>query len=142
MQQMTDKEYRSFMLDTVRTGKLATVRDDGRPHVAPIWYTLDGDDLIFMTGEDTVKGENIKRDPRVAISVDEETPPFAFVLFEGEAEILDPTQEELIKWSTQIAGRYMGADKAESFGKRNAVPGELLLRIKPTKVIARKNVSD
>lgn len=142
MHKMTDEEYRKFMLDTVRTGKLATVREDGRPHVVPIWYHMDGDSLIFMTGEDTVKGKNIKRDPRVAISVDEENPPFAFVLFEGEAEILNPTPDELLMWSTKIGGRYMGEDRAEEFGKRNAVDGELLIRVIPTKVIARGSVSD
>jgi len=49
MQTMTPDECRAFLLARARTGKLATVRADGRPHIAPIWFTLDGDDLIFTT---------------------------------------------------------------------------------------------
>jgi predicted pyridoxine 5'-phosphate oxidase superfamily flavin-nucleotide-binding protein len=52
-QQMTNEEYRSFMLDLARTAVLATVRADGRPHAAPIWFDLDGDTLVFTTGEST-----------------------------------------------------------------------------------------
>ena len=142
MQDMTKAEIREFLIGMVRTGKLATIRADGRPHLAPIWYTLDGDDLIFMTWHESVKGKNIRRDPRVSLCVDDEKPPFAFVIVEGEATIDEVTPEQRLKWSTEIGGRYMGADNAEAYGKRNAVEGELIIRLKPTKIIAKKNVSD
>jgi PPOX class probable F420-dependent enzyme len=138
---MTREEYRSFMLDRARTGKLATVRADGRPHVVPIWFDLDGEDLIFTTGESTVKGRNILRDPRVSLCVDDEEPPFSFVLFEGEAEIVDKPGE-LLHWATRIGGRYMGEELAEAYGRRNAVPGELLVRVRPAKVIALAGIAD
>ncbi len=141
MQNMNDEEYRSFMTGTVRTGKLATVRKDGRPHVAPIWFDLDGDDLVFMTWHESVKGLNIKRDGRVAICVDEEQPPFAFVIFEG-ATTIDTAPDQLKYWATRIGGRYMGQDQAEAYGERNGVEGELVIRVTPTKIIAKKNVSD
>lgn len=141
MQEMSRREWRSFMLDRPRTAKLATVRADGRPHVAPIWFDLDGEDLLFTTGESTVKGRNIRRDPRVSLCVDDEEPPFAFVIVEGEAEIVDDP-EELLRWATRIGGRYMGEELAEAYGRRNAVPGELLVRVAPTRVVARKNISD
>src|SRR5215204_4737535 len=80
---MTEEEYREFMLDHPRTAVLATVRADGRPHVAPIWFDLDGDTLIFTTGESTVKGRNMLRDPRVSLCIEEEKPPFHFVLIAG-----------------------------------------------------------
>ncbi len=142
MQKMTKDEIRSFLIDTPRTGKLATVRADGRPHVAPIWFTLDGDDLIFNTWHESVKGKNILRDGRVSICVDEEQPPFSFVIVEGLATIDDVTPEQRVKWAGDIGGRYMGADRAEEFGKRNGVDGELVVRVTPTKIIAQKNVSD
>lgn len=141
MQKMTDDEYRSFLMAETRTGKLATVRADGSPHVAPVWYVLDGDDLVFMTQETTVKAKNIKRDGRVAISVDDEKPPFAFVMIEGNAAFMDVSSEEQQMWATRIGGRYMGADRAEEFGKRNAVPGELVIRVHVTKVVAIKDMS-
>ena len=45
-------------------------------------------------------------------------------------------EASLQDWLAAIAGRYVGTDRAEGFGKRNAVPGELLVRLKPTKVTA------
>lgn len=139
--EMTPEEYRSFMLDHVRTAKLATVRPDGRPHVAPIWFHLDGDDLIFTTGEDTVKGRNMRRDPRVSLCVDDEDPPFAFAIVEGEAE-LSRNAPDLLRWATLIGGRYMGEELAEAYGRRNAVEGELLVRVRPVKVRACKEIAD
>lgn len=135
-------EWRSFLRQPVRPAMLATVRRDGRPHVAPIWIAVDEDDsIVFTTGADTVKGRTIRAEPRVAICVDDDQPPFSYVLVEGTAEVsTDPG--ELLLWATRIGGRYMGADRAAQFGRRNAVDGELLVRVAPIRVVARKNISD
>ncbi len=138
---MSDEERRAFLMHGTRTAKLATVRADGRPHVAPIWFALDGDDVIFNTGAGTAKGRNLVRDPRASIAVDDETPPFSFVLVDGVCEISDEPAAKL-EWATRIAGRYMGAGRAEEFGRRNAVPGELLVRLVPTRVFARADMAD
>jgi PPOX class probable F420-dependent enzyme len=139
---MSADEARAFLSAGTRTGKLATVRDDGSPHVAPIWFVLDDDGaIVFTTGEDTVKGTAIRRDPRVSICVDDETPPFAYVRVDGSVTISEDLDDMLV-WTTRIAARYMGDEKAESYGKRNAVKGELLVRIQPTKVVGHKNVAD
>jgi PPOX class probable F420-dependent enzyme len=82
---MTESDWRSFLSSGTRTAKLATRRPDGRPHVAPVWFILDSDDLVFTTHYDTVKARNLRRDPRVMLAVDDEQPPFAFVLVEGSA---------------------------------------------------------
>lgn len=140
-QRMTAEECRSFLTAGTRTGKLATVGADGRPHVVPIWFALDGDTVIFTTGASTVKARNMRREPRVSLCVDDETPPFAYVLIEGTAETSDNLQE-MLDWTTRIGGRYMGADLAEAYGKRNAVEGELLVRVRPAKVIALKGIAD
>jgi PPOX class probable F420-dependent enzyme len=137
---MTEEEYRSFLLDRARTASLATVRADGRPHVAPIWFDLDGDTIVFTTGESTVKGRNMLRDPRVSLCIDEEKPPFHFVLIEGTAE-LTAEDPDLLYWATRLGNRYMGADRAEEYGRRNAVEGELLVRVTPQKILAYKNIS-
>ncbi len=132
---MSPERVRQFLLSGTLTGKLATVRSDGRPHVAPIWFVLDGDDLIFNTADTSVKGRNLQRDNRVAISVDDQTPPYAFAIIEGTAELsIDP--DDLIRWATAIGQRYMGDDRAAEFGRRNGVPGEWLVRVRPNKVIA------
>jgi PPOX class probable F420-dependent enzyme len=141
MQQLTPTEARAFLLERPRTAKLASVRADGRPHVAPIWFDLDGDALVFTTWHTTVKAANIRRDPRVSLCVDDEALPFAFVLIDGVATLSDDL-DELRRWATRIAGRYMGADLAESYGRRNGVSGELLVRVTPTKIIGQAGIAD
>ena len=141
MNKMTPDETRAFLFEGTRTAALATVRADGRPHVAPVWFTLDGDDLLFNTGENTVKGANLRRDGRVALMVDDEEPPFAFVSIEGDVSLSDDL-DTMRYWATRIAARYMGEDQAEAHGTRNAVPGELLVRVHPTKIVAMSGVAD
>jgi PPOX class probable F420-dependent enzyme len=139
---MTPAECRAFLLARpARTGKLATVRRDGRPHVVPVWFDLDGDDVVFTTGRDTVKGRTLRRDPRAAMCVDDDRPPFDFVSVEGTVELGDDL-EELRHWATRIGGRYMGAERAEEFGARNAVPGERLARLRPERVFGFARVAD
>ena len=141
MKKMSKAEAYEFLATGTRTGKLATVREDGRPHVAPIWFVLDGDDLIFNTWHESVKGKNLVRDGRIALTVDEEVAPYAFVIVEGTVEITEDDPAESLKWATRIGARYMGEDQAEAFGKRNSVPGELLLRIKVDKIVAQKDLA-
>jgi len=138
---MTDDERRAFLLAGTRTGILCTVRADGRPHAAPVWFTLDGDDVLFTTGAGTVKGRNLRRDGRAVLAVDESTPPFDFVTLDGRVELSDDL-DDVLRWATVLGGRYMGEDHAAGFGKRNAVPGELLVRLRPDKVIALAGVAD
>jgi PPOX class probable F420-dependent enzyme len=132
---MSDEQAYAFLAAGTRTGKVATVRADGRPHVAPIWFVVDGRDLVFMTGADTVKGKSLRRDPRLSLVVDLEEPPYAFVLVEGTATI-EADAEAMLPLSIAIGVRYMGAERGEEFGRRNAVPGELLIRLTPSKIIA------
>ncbi|MFF4761585.1 PPOX class F420-dependent oxidoreductase [Streptomyces sp. NPDC001292] len=140
-QKMTDEEWRTFVSYGTRTGKLSTVRADGSPHVAPIWFLLDGDDVVFNTGKETVKGRNLARDDRVALCVDDERPPFTFVVLQGRARLSEDL-DELRQWATRIGGRYMGEKRAEEFGARNGVPGELLVRVRVDKVVAVKDLAD
>jgi PPOX class probable F420-dependent enzyme len=138
---MADGERRDFLSAGTRTGKLATVRADGRPHVAAVWFVLDGDDVVFMTGRDTVKGRNLRRDARASLLVDDERPPFAYVRVDGAAEISEDLGD-MLGWSRRIAARYMGADLSERYGRRNAVPGELLVRLRPTRLVSEAGVAD
>lgn len=142
MTPMTESEWRSFLSSGTRTAKLATCRPDGRPHVAPVWFVLDSSDLLFTTHRDTVKARNLRCDPRVMLSVDDEQPPFAFVLAEGSAIMCEVSPAELLPWTTRIAQRYMGTEQADAYGSRNAVEGELLIRLPLTKVTARKGIAE
>jgi PPOX class probable F420-dependent enzyme len=124
-----------------RTGKLAVTRADGSPHVAPVWVDLDGDHVVFTTSADTIKGKSILRDGRVALCFDDERPPFSFVTLAGRTSTsTDPA--ELLYWATRIAARYMGAELADAYGRRNAVPPEMVVRLTPSKVTAVIDVAD
>ncbi|WP_030296772.1 PPOX class F420-dependent oxidoreductase [Streptomyces katrae] len=137
---MTQEEWRAFVSYGTRTGKLSTVREDGSPHIAPIWFVLDGDSFVFTTGKDTAKGRNLLRDGRVALCLDDERPPFSYVVLQGRAEISEDL-EEMLPWATRIRARYMGEESAEAFGRRNAVPGELLVRVTIDKVITAAGIT-
>jgi len=137
---MSRDERREFLLTGTRTAKVATVRRDGQPHVTPIWFVMDGDELVFTTGRSSVKGRALLRDGRICLCVDDERPPYAFVLIEGIVTLLDDL-EQLRYWATRIGGRYMGDERAEEYGARNGVPGELLARVRPTHVVTEAEVA-
>jgi len=137
---VTDPEISAFLSAGTRTGKLAYAGADGRPLAAPVWFIVEDGALVFNTGKNTAKGRALARDPRTALCVDLEEPPFGFVQVQGDAE-LSEDPGELLRTATAIAARYMGQEHAEEFGKRNGVPGELLVRLRPTKVIAAFNMT-
>ncbi|WP_407548682.1 PPOX class F420-dependent oxidoreductase [Streptomyces sp. Pv4-95] len=137
---MTKDEWHTFVSEGTRTGKVSTVQADGGPHIAPVWFVMDGDELVFNTGKETVKGRNLARDHRVAVCVDDERPPFSFVVLHGRAEISEDLAA-LRHWATRIAARYMGEEQAEEFGARNGVPGELLVRVRIDKAVAMADLT-
>ena len=139
---MSKDEIKDFLLQGTFTGKLGTINKDGTPHVVPIWYTVDGEDnIIFNTSDKSVKVKNIRRDNRVRLCVDDQTPLFSFVTINGIAEIISNEPSEVYKWGKIIAARYMGYNKSEEYGRRNSAEGELLVKIKPIKVIGEKNIA-
>lgn len=140
MQKMTDSEWREFVSTGTRTGKAAVTREDGSPHLTPIWFVLDGDDLLFNTAVTSLKGKALRRDPRIMICVDDDRPPFSYVLIRGAASLSEELGE-MRDWAAVIGGRYMGADRAEEYGERNGVAGEYLVRVRITKVIAERDIA-
>ena len=138
---MTRDEWLAFLEAPVRPAMLATTRKDGRPHLAPIWYALDGDVLVFTTGSDTIKGRTLRRDGRAALCVQDDQPPFSFVTVSGTTEWSD-VLDDVRHWAALIGGRYMGADRADEYGERNGVPGELLVRLRPENVVAYQDIAN
>jgi PPOX class probable F420-dependent enzyme len=135
-------EVIAFLSEGTRTGKLGYLAADGRPLVAPVWFVVDDEgQLIFNTGKATAKGRALLRDPRVVLVVDDERPPFSFVQVQGTVSLSDD-DPDILAIATRIAARYVGPERAEEFGRRNGVPGELVVRITPTKVIAAFDVAD
>jgi hypothetical protein len=144
-ERMNEQEIRAFLAHGTRTGKLAWVGPTGQPHVAPVWFLVDDAadavEVVFNTGASSAKGEAIRRDPRVSLLVDDERPPFAYVKLTGSVTVSEDL-DELRHWATRIGGRYMGADRAEEFGARNGVPGELLVRLRAEKVTGLRDITD
>ena len=140
MASVTDPEISAFLTAGTRTGKLAWTSADGRPLVAPVWFVVEDDCVVFNTGKDTSKGRALALDPRVALCVDLEEPPYGFVQVQGRAE-LSEEPSELVRTATAIGGRYMGHDRAEEFGRRNGVPGELVVRLRADKIITVFNMT-
>lgn len=138
---MTDAAWRAFVSAGTRTAKIATTRADGRPHLAPVWFLLDGDTVVFHTDKHTVKGRTLLRDGRVALCVDDDRPPFSFVVLNGRAEVSEDASR-IRTWAARIAARYVGEDRAPEYAARNGVPGMLLVRMPIDKVVAISGVTD
>jgi PPOX class probable F420-dependent enzyme len=149
---MSNKEIKKFLTKGTFTAKIATVKKDGSPHVVPIWFVLDDEqsdrkgkkmgDIIFTTYKDSLKARNIDRDNRVSVCIDDQTPQYSFVTIRGSAKIFRYKQNELLKWATKIARRYMGRSNAKAYGERNSTEGAVLVRIRPTKVIAQRDTAE
>jgi len=130
------------------TGKLATVKEDGSSHVVPIWFVMDHTnskgrlgDIIFNTDSESIKAKNIRRNKLVSICIDDQVPLFLFVTIFGTAKIFPYRQKEVLKWATKIAERYMGKRNANKYGRRNSGEGTVLIRIKPTRILAEKDIA-
>ena len=137
---MTTGQWREFVMTGTRTGKLAVTRADGQPHVTPVWFVLDGEQIVLTTEARSIKGRSLRRDPRVSLCVDDQEPPYSFVVITGEVTLSEDL-DDLRHWASAIGGRYMGADRAAEYGARNGVPGELLVRIQPKKVVAQRDIA-
>lgn len=139
--EMTDDERRAFLMEGTRTGKVAWVSPQGNVHVAPIWFVLDGDDVCFTTHADSAKGRAFREGTRLSLVVDDQAPPYSYVKVDGTVQ-LSEDPDELLALATRIGGRYMGEERAEEFGRRNGVPGELVVRLVPTRLSAPAGVAD
>lgn len=124
----------AFVSEGTRTGVVGYLAADGRPLVAPVSFVVDNGDLVFNTPKASAKGRALARDNRVAISVDNEVEPYSSVQLQGMA-LLSEDPIELRDTATRIGARYMGQDRAEEVGRRNSVPGMLVVRVRPTKII-------
>lgn len=135
MADLSDPDIRAFLSEGTRTGKIGWTAKDGRPLVAPVWFLVEDDTIVFTTGADTAKGRALARDPRAVLCVDLEEPPYAFVQVQGSVT-LSEDPDELRRTAATLGGRYMGADRAEEFGARNSGPGEVVVRLHPSRVVA------
>jgi PPOX class probable F420-dependent enzyme len=133
MPRMNESEARAFLAEPRRTAVFATVRPDRRPHAVPVWFMPDGEGYVFTTWHTTVKARNLRANDRVSLVVQDDTPPYDYAVIEGSAELIDDL-DECRRIAGALGARYMGADRAQEFAARNGVPGELVVRIRPTAI--------
>ncbi len=95
---------------------------------------------MFTTGEGTVKGRHLAANPRAALTVDVDVYPYSFVIVRGSI-VIDAHAPDLLHWATKIAERYVPAGQAEAFGKRNAVDGELLVRLHIDRIMGERDMA-
>ena len=151
MTEMSKEEIARFVMQGTFTGKLATVSNDRSSHVVPIWFVLDNyenskrrskiGNIIFTTYRTSVKANNIMQNNRVSICIDDQIPPFSFVIIFGTAKIYPYNQKEVLKWAIKIAERYMGKKNAKAYGRRNSGEGAVPVKINPTRIIAEKDIA-
>lgn len=137
---MSEDEINEFLTEGTRTGKISTVRRNGLPHIAPIWFVWEDGKVFFTTMNTSIKAKNIISNPKVSFCTDEQFPPYSFVVVEGNAKI-EQNHKDLLQWTTKLASRYMGEENSEKIGRRNCVEGELLIEITPIKIIGVKGIA-
>ena len=80
-------EELKLRLNEEHVAALVTLNEDGSPHVTPVWYMHRAGSLQIVTNESYVKVRNIRRDPRVAVSIASDSEPYWYVVFEGKAAV-------------------------------------------------------
>jgi PPOX class probable F420-dependent enzyme len=136
MTTMADDEWRSFVAAGTRLAHVALARADGRPHVSPVCFVLDGDELAFVLSPGSVKGKSLARDGRIAVCVSDERQPYSFVTVEGRART-SAEPDHVIHIGTGIADRYYPAQPAADIAGSFVREGFTAVRISITNVIAR-----
>jgi PPOX class probable F420-dependent enzyme len=137
---MSAAEAIKFLTEGTRTGRLATASPTGSPHVAPVWFVVDGDDLVFTTGRETIKGRHLRANPRAALTVDVDVYPYSYVVVRGPVAVQEHAAD-LLWWATRLAERYVPAGQAEEYGRRNAVESELLCRLHIDRITGQADIA-
>lgn len=137
---LNDQEILAFIMEAPRTGHVATVREDGRPHVATIWLTVDGGDIVFVTSSESVKAKNLRQRSFAAIAVDDDRPPFSNVALEGPVT-MSGDMEQVRRWARVIAARYIGEEGAKAFVEMEEFPDDLVCRLTPSHMTGLANMA-
>ncbi|MGI9102436.1 MAG: PPOX class F420-dependent oxidoreductase [Terriglobales bacterium] len=87
---------------------LATLMPDGRPQVTPIWFDYDGESVIFNSARGRLKDRNVRRDPRVTLTVMDPENPYRYVEVRGR--VFDITQEGADDSINKLAKKYLDKD--------------------------------
>jgi PPOX class probable F420-dependent enzyme len=116
------------ILEKRSIGNVATLMPDGSPHVTPVWVYVEGDHILVNTLDGRLKPRNIRRDPRVAISIPDPDVPTVALIVRGHAELAEEGARE---HADRLAKKYLDEDVFPYLGPDDV---RLLIRIRPERV--------
>lgn len=125
MAKLTDNDV--ALLNETNLAHVATIDEDGTPHVTPVWIDTDGQHILFNTAKGRVKYNNLARNPAVAVSVVDKGDDFRTLWVKGSVELIEEGADEHID---RLAKKYLGKDR---YPFRNPTEQRVIVRIKPTK---------
>jgi nitroimidazol reductase NimA-like FMN-containing flavoprotein (pyridoxamine 5'-phosphate oxidase superfamily) len=117
MPKLTEDELFAFLDEREHLVRIGTVDADGMPRVVPLWFIRQGDDICFTPRTPALVHINLARDPRVALSIDEDPLPYRKVTVQGHARLLHGPGEDDV-WRDlyrAIAQRYITVEAAEGY---------------------------
>lgn len=123
MAQLSQQEIGSYLAEP-HVAHLVTVRPDGRPHVAPVWFLWEAGHALIITGGTSVKVRNIRWSPAVALSIATDHRPFQYVVLEGAGKV---TQEDLARVVERICVRYDGPVQGAAYAQELLAAGNMVL---------------
>lgn len=125
-------ERQRRFISEARIGRLATVRRDGSPHIAPVWYRFEDGAFLVLTERGSQKHRNVEREPRVAFCIDDERPPYHTVIVRGLVAVVEAPGEA---WREALAIHYLGEEAGRRYARENPDTNNVMLRIVPEKVV-------
>ena len=132
MADMTQQEIAAYLAEA-HVAHLVTLRSNGRPHVAPVWYLEEHGQAFVMADANAVKVRNIRRNPAVTLSIATDQRPLKYVVLNGEAEVVEKDIAQMVE---RICVRYDGPVRGVEFAKELLAEDRLkLIDILVTRVI-------
>ena len=136
MAKLSRLEVDEFLAEAL-VSHLVTVRPDGRPHVAPVWFIWQGGHALAMVGEEAVKVANLRRNPLASLSIASADRPYKYVVLEGEGAV---TKENIAQVVRDICMRYDGPERGPVYAQELLSQGRMtLIDIRVNRVISWKD---
>lgn len=128
----TREQVFDYLRERPRVARLATASPDGEPHVAPVWFDVDGEELVVHTLPHSVKTRNLEATGRFAITVDDDEWPYRGVILRGSARIAEPDAFDVDAWIRRLAIRYLGEEEGGAMADAMVhLPGHTMVILTP-----------
>jgi len=127
---MTRQEMEEF-LSEAHIARIATVKKDGSPHVAPVWFLWEGGQLVIVTYTDSLKVKNLKRDNRVAVVIDISDPGKG-VIVEGEVTV---STDGIAETTRRVSAKYMKPEELDSYLESVLKVPLSVITVRPKKIM-------